>query len=72
MRHFNSICTIFLQGIDFYCKMWYANIAIWDNGGCMIFDKNDISGIENAIDRYLYSDYNSEPEYLEEELPECE
>ncbi len=38
----------------------------------MIFDKNDISGIENAIDRYLYSDYNSEPEYLEEELPECE
>lgn len=38
----------------------------------MIFDKNDISGIENAIDRYLYSDYNSESEYLEEELPECE
>ncbi len=38
----------------------------------MIFDKNDISDIENAIDRYLYSDYDSETEYLEEELPEYE
>ena len=38
----------------------------------MIFDKNDISGIENAIDRYLYSDYDSEALYFEEESAQYE